>query len=381
MNTAIVPVDTVACWTEALTIRGSVPTADENVPCAFQWQEWENNTWVNVADNATEKNMATTLQPVGGDQIYRRLVISTSTNCVYTGNASTIHVQPLIEGNTITPDRQELCGDHAQQLTGPEPTGGIATYNYRWQVKTEGMDWTYITGAAPDHQPVVNTPELAAESRYDQDRQYRRYVTSGVCNSTSNEVTIHFDEPSSPANIAIPNANQVGSNALKFKFNETLEATAPNVGTGIWSSPDENLSFDSPNESTTTVSNLQLGLNTVVWTVTNGTCASEPASMTLEVVDIAIPNGFSPNGDGINECFRVLGGENAASCEVVILDRYSNVVFESRSFIGSGNISDCSGWWDGRSSSGKELPTGSYFYQIILNGDKVYKGYVVLKKQ
>jgi gliding motility-associated-like protein len=76
-----------------------------------------------------------------------------------------------------------------------------------------------------------------------------------------------------------------------------------------------------------------------------------------------------------------LGAENANSSELIILDRYNKVVFESKSFKGNSDLNNCTGWWDGRNSSGNELPPGIYYYQLTLNGDKVYKGYVVLKRQ
>jgi hypothetical protein len=44
------------------------------------------------------------------------------------------------------------------------------------------------------------------------------------------------------------------------------------------------------------------------------------------------------------------------------------------------NPSDKICLWDGKNNSGGELPAGVYFYQLIIDGDKVYKGYVVLKK-
>lgn len=380
VNTAIAPADTTLCWEESLLIRGNMPTGGGGGPYGIQWQELKNNTWVNI-DQATDLNLTVSLQAGGGDQTYRRQVTSAKA-CVSEGNTSVIHVQPLITNNTITPDDQKVCEDRAQKLTGPEPEGGAGSYQYYWQVKTEGQDWTDLSNPVTDadYQPILNTLQITGADLY-RERSYRRFVESGTCQSQSNEVTIRFDQQSSVSNIETPGADQVGSNALKFQFSEKLDAEFPATGSGIWSSTDEKLSFNPPNEPSTTVSNLQLGNNTVVWTVSNGTCASAPDSVRIEVIDVTIPNGFSPNGDGINDCFRVAGGENAVTGEITVLDRYNNVVFESKAFKGVGDLDQCSGWWDGRTSSGKELPTGTYFYKLTLNGDKVYKGYVVLKKQ
>ncbi len=380
INNSIAPTDTTLCWQSSYVIRGNTPTeGGGGGPYTFQWQELIGDNWTDIK-GAINKNLPVSLQASGGIQTYRRQ--ATGKSCTSDGNISKITVQPLITGNTITPGDQKVCGDHAQKLTGPVPAGGAGagSYRYYWQVKTEGMDWTDLNNpvTVADYQPILNTPQITSANRY-KERNYQRYVVSDKCNSTSNAVVVRFDQQSSES--VITTGDQVGGNALKYKFSEELIATVPAVGSGIWSSTDEKLSFSPPGEPTTTVSNLQLGMNTVIWTVSNGTCVSEPASIAIEVIDVTIPNGFSPNGDGFNDCFRVVGGENATSCEITVLDRYNNVVFESKSFKGSSNLNDCSGWWDGRTSSGKELPTGTYFYQLTLNGDKVYKGYVVLKKQ
>jgi gliding motility-associated-like protein len=383
INNTIAPADTTLCWQSSYVIRGNTPTAGGGGgPYRIQWQELQSNTWENIPQ-ATGNNLTVPLHTGGGIQKYQRLVTSEVTGCV-SGDSSAITVQPVIAGNTITPGAQRVCEDRAQKLAGPEPTGGTGSYTYQWQVKTEESDWTDILtdAAAIDYQPVLNTSPIAGANLYEE-RSYRRHVTSGACQSqsTDNGVTVRFDQQSSPSDIEIPNHDQVGSNALRFMFSEDLVAVAPAVGGGIWSSADEGIGFNPPDAPAATVSNLQLGVNTVIWTVSNGTCASEPDSIKIEVTDVTIPNGFSPNGDGINECFRVAGGENASSSEITVLDRYHNVVFESKSFRGSSDLDNCSGWWDGRTSSGKELPSGTYFYQLTLNGDKVYKGYVVLKKQ
>jgi len=105
-------------------------------------------------------------------------------------------------------------------------------------------------------------------------------------------------------------------------------------------------------------------------------CTSVEAEEPLDS-QIIIPKGFSPNG--INKCFVIIGVKNAERCELIILDRYNNIMFKSES-IEKNDPNDCVGWWDGRNLSGKELPSGNYFYQLTINRNKVYNGYVVLKR-
>jgi len=283
-----------------------------------------------------------------------------------------ITIQPAITGNNITPVDQVVCENFALQLTGQRPTGGDGnTPKYEWQIKSGTNDWTTLS-TEQNLRPELN-PQGYGE------RFYRRYVTSGICESWSNEAKVRFDQQPSPA--VITTNNRLGDDALKFIFTTDLYATTPIVGNGIWETVDSKLNIHNPTLPETNARNLQLGVNTISWIVSNGVCPSETASIRIEVRDIDIPSGFSPNGDGVNECFRIVGGENAVSSELLILDRYNKVVFESKSFNrGSSDLTDCRGWWDGRCSSGNELPSGTYFYQLILNGDKIYKGYVSLKR-
>ena len=367
----IAPADTTICWKETFVIRENIPTTGGGEGAyIYHWQEFINDEWTTVSQNDV-KNLTVSLQAGNTTRSFRRQVASDK-GCVSGWMASVIHIQPQITGNTISPANQTVCEDTAEQFSGLIPTGGDGnTPNYHWQIKSETQAWTTISGEQNYR------PELGAEDYGE--RFYRRRVTSGACESYSNEVMMRFDQQSSPS--LITTTDKLGDDALKFQFSEKLYAHAPEIGKGLWTSDDAQLSFDVPNEPVATVSNLKFGVNNIVWTVTNGVCVSASESVKIEVKDVVIPTGFSPNGDGINDCFRIVGGENAITSEFIVLDRYNNAVFESKSFKGNANLNDCSGWWDGRNKSGNELPSGVYYYQLILNGENVYKGNVVLKRQ
>ena len=307
--------------------------------------------------------------------------VTSGRGCPSEWRESVIRIQPVIAGNIITPGEQRVCGNSAGKLEGATLTGGTGDYHYQWQVRNHLLrDWTDIPNHATDrdYTPdfVHSRTDDPAESYHDY--YYQRYVTSGECKSWSNEVKVRFDLPASPSRITT--GDKTGDDALKFKFTDILYAEAPETGVGKWTSDNAELTFDQPGQPTVTVKNLQLGANIVYWTVTNGVCESPAASVTITVQDAIVPTGFSPGGDNLNDCFRVVGAENAVSSEIIIFDRYNNIVFESKSFKGSASLDDCTGWWDGRNMSGNELPAGTYAYQVTLNGNKVYKGYVVLKR-
>ncbi|TVR42370.1 MAG: gliding motility-associated C-terminal domain-containing protein [Cryomorphaceae bacterium] len=57
---------------------------------------------------------------------------------------------------------------------------------------------------------------------------------------------------------------------------------------------------------------------------------------------IFVPNAFTPNEDGVNDLFEVKG-HNIAEFEMVVMNRYGQVVFRTNSMDNKWNGSDISG--------------------------------------
>jgi gliding motility-associated-like protein len=86
---------------------------------------------------------------------------------------------------------------------------------------------------------------------------------------------------------------------------------------------------------------------------------------------VVMPNAFTPNGDGVNDVFRVPPGIGLQLSEFVIYDRWGSRVFSSRN-VGQG--------WDG-TIGGHPAPAGIYVYLIAgtdLKGPLSVKGTVML---
>ena len=90
---------------------------------------------------------------------------------------------------------------------------------------------------------------------------------------------------------------------------------------------------------------------------------------------VSIPEGFSPNGDGINDKFVIKGIKDFPNSKLMIFNRWGNEIFKARGYQND---------WDGRAENsmtvGTEIvPEGTYYYVIDLgNGSKVIKGYVYI---
>lgn len=81
----------------------------------------------------------------------------------------------------------------------------------------------------------------------------------------------------------------------------------------------------------------------------------------------AIPNVFTPNGDGINDTWQIQYLESYPGATIEIFNRYGQLLFQSVGY---------SKAWDG-TLNGKPLPAGTYYYIINpKNGRKQIAGFV-----
>ncbi|HEY8404472.1 MAG TPA: gliding motility-associated C-terminal domain-containing protein [Flavobacteriales bacterium] len=98
---------------------------------------------------------------------------------------------------------------------------------------------------------------------------------------------------------------------------------------------------------------------TTVFTVTGnvGNCIVTDMITVTVAPPLDIYNTFTPNGDGINETWKIGRIEKFPNCLVQVYDRWGQLVFKSIGY---------SQPWDG-TNKGKELPMAAYYYVIELN--------------
>jgi gliding motility-associated-like protein len=80
-----------------------------------------------------------------------------------------------------------------------------------------------------------------------------------------------------------------------------------------------------------------------------------------------IPNVFSPNGDGVNDVFKIEGLQQGD--QVAIYNRWGVKIYEFT------NINDT---WDGRTTAGEKCSTGVYYYYVKLKNAENKKGFIHL---
>ena len=109
-------------------------------------------------------------------------------------------------------------------------------------------------------------------------------------------------------------------------------------------------------------------------------CYTDTLELTLTLVDcpqdhppvipdspLLIPNVISPNNDGVNDLFEIDNLQE--NTEVIILNRWGNVVFSSTNYQNN---------WGGKDTSGKELADGVYTYKITTKDGVTSHGFVHL---
>jgi len=112
--------------------------------------------------------------------------------------------------------------------------------------------------------------------------------------------------------------------------------------------------------------------------IANEELENTPTPIELTPFPIKIPDGISPNGDGINDFFVIPGIENYPDCELTIYNRWGNLIYRKNSYDNS---------WDGTPNVGilltgkQKVQPGTYYYILDFNYEDMEpaKGYVVVQ--
>ncbi len=150
-----------------------------------------------------------------------------------------------------------------------------------------------------------------------------------------------------------------------------MDATPPPFGTGYWSVFIGGASFVYTNDAHTVASSILSGENIFRWTVTNGPCLPQHDDVKITVTNSNIPEGFSPNGDGVNDYFEVAGIDNYPGSEFIVFNRWGIEVYRKKVYDNK---------WDGKTLNGIVLPEDTYFYLLKFDENETQKGYIVLKR-
>jgi gliding motility-associated-like protein len=170
-----------------------------------------------------------------------------------------------------------------------------------------------------------------------------------------------------------PVADAGPDQVLEYLFETTLDGSALSANqTGEWTILSGSGDFADINNPVSAVSNLALGINSFVWTVSNGVCQPPDAdTVKITVHDLVIPTLITPNQDGKNDYFVINGIETLGNTSLLIFNRWGARVFENSKYDNK---------WDGVDNKNNPLPEDTYFFILRPEKSKAISGYVVIRR-
>jgi gliding motility-associated-like protein len=209
-----------------------------------------------------------------------------------------------------------------------------------------------VTGVAPlNHAPVLS--DITKTSVQDQNVTFTRTDFTSKFTDADNDtlVKIRF--------VALPSHGVLQINGVPVTVNQEIAWTDLNKLVFV---PDKDY----------------YGETTFGWEATDGkdySATSAGITITIAQAEVFIPEGFSPNGDGVNDYFYIKGADKYI-VTLKIYNRWGNLVYESKHYQND---------WDGISNTGlllsTKLPDGTYFYSIDFNnGEKKKVGYITINR-
>jgi gliding motility-associated-like protein len=268
----------------------------------------------------------------------------------------------------ILPDDFFLCPGSSTNINA-DAIGGSSEETFTWT----GSDGSSFTGSSITVMPEDSTVYTLV------------YESGGGCTTITDSVLIEVGDGVFPTGAEIiqdmpGNLFEGDSILLGVNYGSPFDASELNF---TWTVLYEDSTEVTPLASGLGLDTIQTqifppGLHEFQVEITTPDDCSYFASVTgdFEEIIVAVPNTFTPNGDGANDVFNIVAQANIEDMEVLefkVYNRWGQLVYDNdRPDVG----------WDGN-ANGKEQPTEVYFYLIRIarpNGFElgVFQGDVTL---
>jgi gliding motility-associated-like protein len=242
----------------------------------------------------------------------------------------TIILNALLNVVAIAGNDTSFCASSSFTLDGSASTGATG---YQW------FELPSMNPVGSGAIVVINNLPLGVTS-------YVLLASDGACVDTDTITISSFPPPIADAG---PTVEIITGGATVIGGNPT----GPNGTTFTWT---PNLDLTNPNASNPTASPDATTTYTVLVTDSLGCSATDTVTV-IVVPEIAFPNGFTPNGDGINDVWVIDNIQLFPNSVVEVYNRWGELLFRSVGYTQP---------WDGR-FDGQDLPVGTYYYIIDLN--------------
>ncbi len=365
----------------ANSFAGAIPSGGNGIDYSYQWLSSSgSNIWNPVDEGGSTPGF--TPGTLSSTTLFKRRVVS---GMCSDESATTLTVNILPSLVNVLPEDMAVCYETASdQVTGTLTGGAGNQYRYIWETSQDGAEWTGMTSDTLNStgDARLELPLLSEHARF------RRKVWSGPSN-TCYSVSNVLDVSVTPKPYPVFAGNDTIINSFENIYK--LQAIEPDLGTGTWSvvSSTSDPVFDNPGLATTRVRNLSSsGPNVLQWKVVNGVCELT-STVTVEVIDIQVAEGISPDNNGKNDVMVIRGlelsvdelsGRQDHNVKLLILNGAGVEVYSTANYDGEM-------WkpWDGKNSKGIDLPEGTYYYLLTIRSGRINKefkksGFIVLKR-
>jgi len=349
LTITVFPTDTALCYGMNITFISQIILIPDSGTVSLQWLK--NGTLLTDSTRAFLVLKSVTFSDTG---IYKCI----GSNGILSDTSNPAHLQifPKLTIDTLYRFNDLGCPRDCKGQFKTQISGGNPPYHYDWGILHE-QDSMFVVGLCPGYHTLVvrdkNSTHCIA-------RQYNVDVLK-LPKITITKVpkdTVYLTHPT-----------------LKLSFPDTSKKYLTNWQ---WNYGDS-AKFSNINPASHDYSKTGTFPITLGFTDQNGCDTTITDSILVKLVDLVIPNVFTPNGDGFNDTFEIK--EKAASgfktidlLEVyqsdvfVVFDRWGRKVYEKNNYR--------SGDWNG-----DHLSDGVYFYLFKGHGpynDEIYKGSVTI---
>jgi gliding motility-associated-like protein len=239
---------------------------------------------------------------------------------------------------------------------------GMGPLTYLW--------WKYDAG-----NQVITLDSTVTTKIYGSGDYYLTITDRFGCPNTDEMHVGYLIEPFIAVDDTVETAQQEESVCIKVLRNDIIDSEdSYDLGLlMVISQPKHGTIIETPNDSCFTYVPDQyfIGTDTFTYIVSTEYNYSDEAIVIVRVLERPpiIPEGFSPNGDGINDFLIIENIEKYDQNSIIIFNRWGNIVYKKSKYSNSEP-------WDGIANRGIRIgqgpvPAGIYLYILDLGDDRV----------
>lgn len=253
------------------------------------------------------------------------LLVTDSVGCVARIRVTLTEPPPLI---VTGQQRNPVCAGDSSGMASMTVTGGTPGYRVYWQ--PPGVFADSITGLPAGTYAAIVEDSNGCTAQYTVVLSDPPQVVADFLANPALPVTLNL----AAASLSVQNLSQNATSFL-WQWGDGTTDTLPNPGHSYTSQGDFCIDLTAADSSGCTDTARRCGLRVVE-------------------TELVIPNTFTPNGDGRNDYFAIIGVDQFPSNKIEVFNRWGNRVFEMDNYDNT---------WDGSNGKSKAaLPDGAYFF-------------------